>query len=69
MNILLVILLEEEEIVGGGHRDDVLLRVPGSVQDFLVEVQTVDRDFIFFPLTPRTHLTRFEHCLWFSNFS
>ena len=57
MNILLVILLEEEEIVGGGHGDDVLLRVPGSVQDLLVEVQAVHGDFILFPLATRTHLT------------
>ena len=46
MNVLgggwLVILLEEEEVVGGGHGDDVLLRVPGSVQDLLVEVQAVN---------------------------
>ena len=56
MNILLVILLEEEEIVGGSHSDDVLLGVPGSVEDLLVEVQAVHGDFILFPLTARTHL-------------
>lgn len=47
MNVLcqdvgLVVLLEEEEVVGGGHGDDVLLRMPGSVQDLLVEVQAVN---------------------------
>ena len=56
MNILLVILLEEEEIVGGGHRDDVLLRVPGGVQDLLVEVQTVHGDLVLLPLAPGAHL-------------
>ena len=38
----LVVLLEEEEVVGGGHGDDVLLRMPGSVQNLLVEVQAVN---------------------------
>ena len=63
MNILLVILLEEEEIVGGSHRDDVLLRVPGSVQDLLVEVQAVHGDLIFFPLPTRTHLETHLNCM------
>ena len=63
MNILLVILLEEEEIVGGGHRDDVLLRVPGGVQDLLVEVQAVHGDLIFFPLPTRTHLETHLNCM------
>ena len=53
---MLVVLLEEEEVVGGGHGDDVLLRVPGCVKNFLVEIQTVYRDFIFLPLSTGTHL-------------
>ena len=63
MNILLVILLEEEEIVGGSHRYDVLLRVPGGVQDLLVEVQAVHGDLIFFPLPTRTHLETHLNCM------
>ena len=51
-----VVLLEQEQVVGGGHRDDVLLGVPGGVEDLLVEVQAVHGDFILFPLTARTHL-------------
>lgn len=47
MNVLcqdvgLVVLLEEEEVVGGGHGNDVLLRMPGCVQNLLVEVQAVN---------------------------
>ena len=56
---MLVILLKQKEIVGSCHRDDVLLRMPGRVQDLLVEVQTVNRDFVFLSLAARTHL-KFE---------
>jgi len=66
---MLVILLKQKEIVGSCHRDDVLLRMPGRVQDLLVEVQTVHGDLVLLPLAPGAHLAWFEHCLWFSNFS
>ena len=56
---MLIVLLEQKEIICGGHCDDVLLRMPGSVQDLLVEVQTVNRDFVFLSLAARTHL-KFE---------
>ena len=39
---MLVILLEQKEVVGSCDSDDVLLGVPGSVQNLLVEVQTVN---------------------------
>lgn len=66
---VLTILLEQKEIIGCGHRDDVLLRMPGGVEDLLVEVKTINRDFVFLSLATRTHLAWFEHGLWFSNFS
>ena len=65
---MLVILLEQKEVVGSCDSDDVLLRMPGRVENLLVEVKTVNRDFILFPLAPGTHLAWFEHCLWFSDF-
>lgn len=33
------------------------------MQDLLVKVQTVDADFVLFPLAPRAHLARLEHRL------
>ena len=51
-----VVLLEQEQVVGGGYRDDVLLGVPGRVQDLLVEVETVHGDLVLLPLASRTHL-------------
>ena len=53
---MLVILLKQKEIVGSCHRDDVLLRMPGRVQDLLVEVQTVHGDLVLLPLAPGAHL-------------
>jgi len=66
---VLVILLEEEEIVCGRHGDNILLWMPGSVEDLLVEIETVHRDLVLFPLPTRTYLSRFEHCLWLGHFS
>ena len=56
MRRMLVILLKQKEIVGSCHRDDVLLRMPGRVQDLLVEVQTVHGDLVLLPLAPGAHL-------------
>ena len=53
---MLVILLKQKEIVGSCHRDDVLLRMPGRVEDLLVEVQTVHGDLVLLPLAPGAHL-------------
>jgi len=54
----LELVLEEEEVVGGGDRDDVLRWVPGSVQDLLVEVQTVDVDLVLLALSSGAHLQK-----------
>ena len=53
---MLVILLKQKEIVGSCHRDNVLLRMPGRVEDLLVEVQTVHGDLVLLPLAPGAHL-------------
>lgn len=37
--------------------------MPGRVQDLLVKVQTVDADFVLFPLAPGAHLPRLQHRL------
>jgi len=48
--------LQEEEVVGGGDGDDVFCRVPGSVQDLLVEVEAVDVDLILLAFAASAHL-------------
>lgn len=53
---LLELVLQQEEVVGGGDRDDVLCRVPGSVEDLLVEVKTVDIDLVLLALTAGAYL-------------
>lgn len=48
-------VLEYVEVVGRRHGDDVVLGVPGGVEDLLVEVQTVHADFVLLALAARTH--------------
>lgn len=43
-------IVEEIEIVGSSNGDDVVLRVPRSVQDLLGEVELVDVDLVFKPV-------------------
>ena len=50
------LVLQQEEVVGGGHGDDVLVRVPGRVEDLLVEVQAVHVDLVLLPFAPGAHL-------------
>ena len=52
----LKLVLQEEEVVGGRDGDDVLRRVPGSVEDLLVEVQTVDVDLVLLAFAAGAHL-------------
>lgn len=54
-------ILEYVEVVGGCHSDDVVLRVPGCVQDLLVEVQTVHADLVLLAFPARTHLPGLQH--------
>ena len=49
------------EIVGGGDGEDVILGMPGGVQNLLVEVEAVDGDFVLAPFVGRRYLARFEH--------
>ena len=43
-------VLEDVEVVDGRHGDDVVVGVPGRVQDLLVEVQTVHADLVLLAL-------------------
>ena len=49
--------LEYVEVVGRCHSNDVILGMPGSVEDLLVEVQTVHADLILLTFATRAHLT------------
>lgn len=49
-------ILEYVEVVGRCHRNDVVLGMPGSVQDLLIEVQTIHADFILFAFAACAHL-------------
>ena len=52
----LELVLKEEQVVGGGDCNDVLGRMPGSVQDLLVEVQTVDVDLVLNDVTHKNKI-------------
>lgn len=51
-------VLEYVQVVGGSHGDNVLRRVPGRVQDLLIEVQTVHTNLVLLSLTACTHFPR-----------
>lgn len=53
--VLVQFFLEYVQIVDGGHSNDVIQWVPGSVEDFLVKVQTVNTDLILFTLPTCAH--------------
>lgn len=57
---LVHLVLEYVEVVCGGHGDDVVLGVPGGVEDLLVEVQTVHADFVLLALATCRHLAGLE---------
>lgn len=59
--IALELVLENEQIVGGRHGNDVVQRMPGGVQDFLVKVQTVDADLVLFALAAGADFARLQH--------
>lgn len=59
--MLVQFFLEYVQIVGGGHSNDVVQRMPGSVEDLLVKVQTVYTDFILFALSTCAYFARFQH--------
>lgn len=48
-------VLEYVEVVGSRHCDDVVLGMPRSVKDLLVEVQTVHADFILLTFATSAH--------------
>ena len=53
---LLELVLQEEEVVCGCHGDYILRGMPCCVEDFLIKVQAVDKDLIFFALATGAHL-------------
>lgn len=53
---LVDLVLEDIEVVGGRYCDDVLMRVPCGVKDFLAEVEAVHADLILATLPAHTHL-------------
>lgn len=52
MHLRVELVLEDVQVVGGGDGDDVLIRVPGSVEDLLGEVQAVHADVVLSALSP-----------------
>ncbi len=52
------LVLEQKEVVGCGDGNDVLVWVPGRVQDFLVEVQAVHVDLVLLALPAGAHLKK-----------
>lgn len=58
---LVDLVLKDVEVVGGGNGDDVLGRVPGGVQDLLVEVQAVHADLVLAALAANAHFARLEN--------
>ena len=58
---LLQFVLKYIEVVSGGHGDDVVLRVPGRVEDLLVKVQAVYTDLVLLALPTCAHLAGLEH--------
>lgn len=49
-------LLEKEKIIGGSNSNNVVSRVPCCIQNFSIEVETFDVDFIFLFLTTSADL-------------
>lgn len=62
--MLVQFFLEYVQIVGGGHSNDVVQRMPGSVEDLLVKVQTVYTDLILFALPTCAYFARFQDRAW-----
>lgn len=58
--MLVQLVLEYVQIVGCGHSNDVVQRMPGSVEDLLVKVQTVYTDLILFALPTCAYFARFQ---------
>ena len=48
------------EIVGSGDGEDVIFRMPGGMQNFFVEVETVDGNLILFAFIRDADFARFQ---------
>lgn len=64
-NGLLVFTLKYIEVVCGSNCNNILLWVPCSMQDFFVEVQAINTDFIFLSLASCAHFPWLQHSPWF----
>ena len=53
---VLKFVLIDVKIVGGGHSNDILVRVPRSVQNLFVEIEAVNADFVLLPLSSSADL-------------
>lgn len=53
-------VLKNVEVVAGSDGDDVFFGMPGGMEDFLPEVQTVHADVRLFPFLPHTHAPRLQ---------
>lgn len=54
--LLVYFILEYVEVICRCHCNDVVLGMPSSVKDFLVEVQTIHADFILLAFPSSAHL-------------
>ena len=50
----------QEEVVGGGDGEDVVFGVPGGMEDFFVEVETVDGNLVLLPFVGDADFARLE---------
>ena len=49
------------EIVGGGDGEDVVLWMPGGMEDFFVEVEAIDGNLVLFPFVRHADFARFQN--------
>ena len=53
-------LVVQVEIIGGGDGEDVVLGMPGGMEDFFVKVEAIDGNLVLFPLVRHADLARFQ---------
>lgn len=57
----LKLILKQKQIIRRRHGNDVLRRMPGRVQYFLIKIQTVHTNLVLLPFAARAHLARPQH--------
>ncbi len=58
-------VLEDIEVVGRGERDDVMHGMPGRMQYFAIEIETVRGDLVLLLLGRHGDTFRFQQGAWF----